>query len=110
MLPRLLFRFGFRSDLAHDASLEDKAERLRRKAEDEKDNVITEVNDAREMEMRVRHPENDAQQGRRAKKNSLGIKAASTDLASPAKAAKCVAAPRSSQKMVGCSVKAFDPH
>ena len=43
MLPRLLLRFGFRSDLAHDASLEDKAERLRRKAEDEKDNVITEV-------------------------------------------------------------------
>ena len=57
ILSRLLFRFGFRSDLAHDASLEDKAERLRRKAEDEKDNVITEVkDDAEEMEMRVRHP------------------------------------------------------
>ena len=57
ILARLLFRFGFRSDLAHDASLEDKAERLRRKAEDEKDNVITEVkDDAEEMEMRVRHP------------------------------------------------------
>ena len=47
-----LCRFGFRSDLAHDASLEDKAERLRRKAEDEKDNVITEVNDPYEMEVR----------------------------------------------------------
>ena len=60
MLPRLLFRFGFRSDLAHDASLEDKAERLRRKAEDEKDNVITEVNVAHEMEIIGKHPENDA--------------------------------------------------
>ena len=60
MLLRLVFRFGFRSDLAHDASLEDKAERLRRKAEDEKDNVITEVNVAHEMEIIVQHPENDA--------------------------------------------------
>ena len=47
-----IFRFGFRSDLAQDASLEDKAERLRRKAEDEKDNVITEVNDPHEVEVR----------------------------------------------------------
>ena len=58
MLPRLLFRFGFRSDLAHDASLEDKAERLRRKAEDEKDNVITEVNVAHEMIVRKMMPKN----------------------------------------------------
>ena len=60
MFLRLGFRFGFRSDLAHDASLEDKAERLRRKAEDEKDNVITEVSVAHEMEIIVHHPENDA--------------------------------------------------
>ena len=50
------FRFGFRSDLAHDASLEDKAERLRRKAEDEKDNVITEVLDgAADGDFGLRH-------------------------------------------------------
>eukprot|EP00095_Tigriopus_kingsejongensis_P002735 maker-scaffold226_size249562-snap-gene-1.19 protein:Tk02735 transcript:maker-scaffold226_size249562-snap-gene-1.19-mRNA-1 annotation:"tbc1 domain family member 2b-like" len=36
-------RFGFRIDLGNEHTLEDKAERLRRQAEDESDNMVTEA-------------------------------------------------------------------